>query len=101
MLSARVSFTLFVATHVSIRASDTSSKPHGSPSQAYRTLRYHSDAEGRGQMTEDRKRSLPTDAQARQHFRHDDIPFAELRSRARIQISQIASETQPHLHFVA
>jgi hypothetical protein len=35
-----VSLTLFVVTHVSILASDTSSKPHGSPSQAYGTLRY-------------------------------------------------------------
>ena len=30
-----------LATHVSILTSDTSSKPHGSPSQAYGTLRYH------------------------------------------------------------
>ena len=32
-----------LATHVSILTSDTSSKPHGSPSQAYGTLRYHSE----------------------------------------------------------
>ena len=38
----RVSLTLFVATHVSMRTSDTSSQPHGGPSQAYGTLRYHS-----------------------------------------------------------
>ena len=31
-----------IVTHVSILASDTSSKPHGSPSQAYGTLRYRS-----------------------------------------------------------
>ena len=34
-----VSHTALV-THVSIRTSDTSSKAHASPSQAYRTLRY-------------------------------------------------------------
>jgi hypothetical protein len=33
---------LFIATHVSIRTSDTSSKGHPSPSQAYGTLSYHS-----------------------------------------------------------
>ena len=32
----------FLATHVSILTSDTSSIPYGTPSQAYRTLRYHS-----------------------------------------------------------
>jgi len=38
----RLSFycLLFVATHVSILTSDTSSKPYGSPSPAYGTLRY-------------------------------------------------------------
>ena len=40
-LSARGLFTLFNATHVSIRTSDTSSTPRGAPSQAYRTLSYH------------------------------------------------------------
>src|SRR5690348_6174761 len=40
-LTARGLFTPFIATHVSIRTSDTSSKPYGSPSQAYRTLSYH------------------------------------------------------------
>ena len=33
-------FTSLIVTHVSIRTSDTSSKPPGSPSLAYRTLRY-------------------------------------------------------------
>ena len=40
-LSARGLFTPFNATHVSIRTSDTSSRPHDPPSQAYRTLSYH------------------------------------------------------------
>ena len=40
-LSASGPFTRFIATHVSIRTSDTSSNPYGSPSQAYRTLSYH------------------------------------------------------------
>ena len=39
-LSARGLFTLFNATHVSIRTSDTSSRPHDPPSQAYGTLSY-------------------------------------------------------------
>ena len=43
-LSARELFTPFIATHVSIRTSDTSSIPLETPSQAYRTLSYHSDA---------------------------------------------------------
>src|SRR5690606_15843615 len=40
-LPARRIFTSFVVTHVSIRTSDTSSEPFDSPSQAYRTLPYH------------------------------------------------------------
>ena len=40
-LSARELFTPFIATHVSIRTSDTSSIPYETPSQAYRTLLYH------------------------------------------------------------
>ena len=40
-LSAREPFTPFIATHVSIRTSDTSSIPHRTPSQAYGTLSYH------------------------------------------------------------
>ena len=39
-LSARGLFTPFNATHVSIRTSDTSSRPRDPPSQAYRTLSY-------------------------------------------------------------
>jgi hypothetical protein len=34
-------FTCFIATHVSIRTSDTSSMVHTTPSQAYGTLSYH------------------------------------------------------------
>ena len=40
-LPARGSLTLFIATHVSILTSDTSSNSRESPSQAYGTLRYH------------------------------------------------------------
>src|SRR5579864_5736263 len=40
-LTARGPFTPFIATHVSIRTSDTSSIPSETPSQAYRTLSYH------------------------------------------------------------
>jgi hypothetical protein len=40
-LSASGPFTRFIATHVSIRTSDTSSSPHEPPSQAYGTLSYH------------------------------------------------------------
>ena len=40
-LSVTELFTLFIATHVSIRTSDTSSIPYETPSQAYRTLSYH------------------------------------------------------------
>ena len=43
-LTATGPFTLFIATHVSIRTSDTSSVPHGTPSQAYGTLSYQTDA---------------------------------------------------------
>ena len=32
-----------LATHVSILTSDTSNRPHSLPSQAYGTLRYHSE----------------------------------------------------------
>ena len=39
-LTATGLFTLFIATHVSIRTSDTSSRPLDPPSQAYRTLSY-------------------------------------------------------------
>ena len=40
-LPANGLFTRFIATHVSIRTSDTSSIPHRTPSQAYGTLLYH------------------------------------------------------------
>ena len=40
-LTAREPFTPFIATHVSIRTSDTSSNLLKLPSQAYRTLSYH------------------------------------------------------------
>ena len=40
-LTATEPFTLFIATHVSIRTSDTSSMLYNTPSQAYRTLPYH------------------------------------------------------------
>ena len=40
-LPANGTFTRFIATHVSIRTSDTSSIPHRTPSQAYGTLLYH------------------------------------------------------------
>lgn len=40
-LSAWGPFTPIIATHVSIRTSDTSSTPPGEPSQAYGTLSYH------------------------------------------------------------
>ncbi len=40
-LPANGLFTRFIATHVSIRTSDTSSIPHRIPSQAYGTLLYH------------------------------------------------------------
>src|SRR5690606_395434 len=39
-LTARGLFTPFIATHVSIRTSDTSSILYTTPSQAYRTLSY-------------------------------------------------------------
>lgn len=39
-LPARGVLTLFIATHVSIRTSDTSRAPYRTPSQAYGTLRY-------------------------------------------------------------
>jgi hypothetical protein len=39
-LTATGLFTLFIATHVSIRTSDTSSRPYDPPSQAYGTLSY-------------------------------------------------------------
>lgn len=39
-LSAGRLFTPLIVTHVSIRTSDTSSKPYDSPSQAYGTLLY-------------------------------------------------------------
>ena len=40
-LSASGPFTRFIATHVSIRTSDTSSRALAPPSTAYRTLPYH------------------------------------------------------------
>ena len=40
-LSASGLFTRFIATHVNIRTSDTSSTLYNAPSPAYRTLPYH------------------------------------------------------------
>jgi hypothetical protein len=42
-LAASGVLTRFIATHVSILTSDTSSRAHTPPSQAYGTLRYHAD----------------------------------------------------------
>ena len=47
-LTASGPFTRFIATHVSIRTSDTSSNPLESPSQAYGTLYYHPGIRGQG-----------------------------------------------------
>ena len=43
-LSACRLFTRIIVTHVSIRTSDTSSKPYDSPSTAYGTLLYRTNA---------------------------------------------------------
>ena len=43
-------FTPLIVTHVSIRTSDTSSMPHGTPSPAYGTLLYRA----RSQNSDDR-----------------------------------------------
>jgi hypothetical protein len=45
-LSARGIFTPLIVTHVSIRTSDTSSRPPGRPSPAYGTLPYHMTPKG-------------------------------------------------------
>ena len=45
-LSASEPFTRFIATHVSIRTSDTSSIPLETPSPAYGTLSYHLETRG-------------------------------------------------------
>src|SRR5688572_20109972 len=42
-LSASGLFTRFIVTHVSIRTSDTSSRPYDPPSQAYGTLLYRAE----------------------------------------------------------
>jgi hypothetical protein len=59
-LSAREPFTPFIATHVSIRTSDTSSMVHTTPSQAYRTLSYHQRTEDRRLRTDKNKPLSPT-----------------------------------------
>jgi hypothetical protein len=50
-LSASEPFTRFIATHVSIRTSDTSSSLYKPPSPAYGTLSYHQRTEDRRQRT--------------------------------------------------
>ena len=45
-LTASRPFTCFIATHVSIRTSDTSSELDNPPSQAYGTLSYHLETRG-------------------------------------------------------
>src|SRR5512137_2614907 len=54
-LSASGPFTRFIATHVSIRTSDTSSSPLEPPSPAYGTLSYHPG--NRGQASEVRSQA--------------------------------------------
>src|SRR5690349_12705336 len=63
-LTATEPFTLFIATHVSIRTSDTSSKGLPSPSQAYGTLSYHSGIRGQGSGIS----NVETAMQPLQHF---------------------------------
>ena len=64
-LTATRTFTLFIATHVSIRTSDTSSIPYETPSQAYGTLSYHQVTEFREQGTD----SIDAAVQTVQHLR--------------------------------
>jgi hypothetical protein len=63
-LPANGLFTRFIATHVSIRTSDTSSRAHTPPSQAYGTLLYHPGIRGQGSGI----RSNPTVREALQHL---------------------------------
>ena len=97
-LSARELFTPFIATHVSIRTSDTSSIPHRTPSQAYRTLSYHPGI--RGQESGSSKSLFHAFTKTLQHsgyllvFVTPDLPFLLL------DISKIKTVPQPDTHFI-
>lgn len=51
-LSASGLFTRFIATHVNIRTSDTSSMLYSTPSTAYRTLPYHAPGASAASVTD-------------------------------------------------
>ena len=90
--------TLFVATHVSILASDTSSIPHETPSQAYGTLRYHSRYQESGVRTKAGLR--PTRIETTQHpadLRKVGHPYL---ASLLVDITEIDAVTQPQLRLV-
>jgi hypothetical protein len=98
-LTATRTFTLFIATHVSIRTSDTSSIPCETPSQAYGTLSYHPDV--RFQLAVVSK-SVLVDAptQPLQHLGDLFVLIAPSLPLRLGHIAQVETVTKPHSHFI-
>ena len=97
-----MSFTLLVATHVSILTSDASRTPDGNPSQAYGTLRYRS----RSQKTEVRRQKFfassgpPLAAEALQHLRDRLIFVSPMLPRRLVDMTQVQAITCPNPHLI-
>ena len=99
-LSASGPFTRFIATHVSIRTSDGSSKPLDSPSQPYGTLSYHPGT--RIQRTDVRNsvELFPTSDDALQHLCNLLIFVAPTLPRGSIDVSEIMAVATPNTHLI-
>jgi len=101
-LSATRPFTLFIATHVSIRTSDTSSKAYTSPSQAYGTLSYRD----RNQKSEDRSQkhrllaTFPTSTQSLQHLGDLLVLVAPPLPSGLVNVPKIHAIAHPDPHLI-
>ena len=99
-LSASEPFTRFIATHVSIRTSDTSSMPYDTPSPAYGTLSYHPGI--RGQVSGiSSNLTLQAVTETLQHLGDRLVLATPLFPSRYVKIVQVQTVTQPHPHSSA
>ena len=100
-LSASEPFTRFIATHVSIRTSDTSSSLLKPPSPAYGTLSYRPGV--RSQRTEVRNSTpalFPTSINALQHLRDCLVLVAPTLPCLLINVTKIVAVAHPYPHLI-
>jgi hypothetical protein len=101
-LTATRTFTLFIATHVSIRTSDTSSRGHPPPSPAYGTLSYRPGV--RSQLTEVSNNTASLGARALteslQHLGDLDVLIAPNLPCRLGDVPQVMTISKPYPHLI-